>query len=129
MQRIPVGLRIHGNGAYTQLFTSPDNTQGNLSAIGYQYFGKHISSRDSTLYCPSRLMQQYLMRVYYKSSTINRGWPNSTGSALSTRIYKTLPLTSDLISFINFIASIMQITCPGSIFWLTCANDGASGLG
>ena len=43
----------------------------------------------------------------------NRSWPNSTGCAFSTRTSTTLPLTSDLISFINFIASTMQTVVSG----------------
>ena len=45
--------------------------------------------------------------------TLNNGWPNSTGLAFSTITCVMTPFTSALISFITFIASMMQTTVSG----------------
>lgn len=42
MEGVIIYLGIDGNGAYPQLFAGPDNPQGNFTAVGYQYFGKHF---------------------------------------------------------------------------------------
>ena len=44
---------------------------------------------------------------------LNNGWPNSTGLAFSTITWVMTPLASALISFITFIASMMQTTVSG----------------
>ncbi len=49
--------------------------------------------------------------------------------AILTNISTTSPATSDSISFINFIASIMQSTCPASTFAPTVTKASALGLG
>src|SRR5579885_520153 len=45
--------------------------------------------------------------------SLNRGWPNSTGLAFSSKVCVMTPLTSALISFMTFIASMMQTTVSG----------------
>ena len=47
-------------------------------------------------------------------SSSNSSWPNSTGSALPTWILRTIASTSDLTSFISFIASRMQSVSPAA---------------
>ena len=42
----------------------------------------------------------------------NSGWPYSTGCPFSTRIALTMPEASASISFISFIASMMQMVSP-----------------
>src|SRR5262249_60663206 len=42
----------------------------------------------------------------------NSGWPYSTGWLFSASTRMTRPATLDSISFISFIASMMQRTCP-----------------
>ena len=44
---------------------------------------------------------------------LEQGWPNSTGLAFSTMTWVMTPLASALISFITFIASMMQTTVSG----------------
>ncbi len=44
---------------------------------------------------------------------LNKGWPNSTGFAFSTQTCVMMPLASALISFMTFIASMMQTTVSG----------------
>src|SRR6267154_5182354 len=46
------------------------------------------------------------------ASTRKRTWPNSTGCAFCAVTSRTTPATSDSISFMIFIASMMQTTCP-----------------
>ena len=53
------------------------------------------------------------MRLLQAGRTLNKGWPNSTGLAFSTKTWVMTPLTSALISFITFIASMMQTTRVG----------------
>lgn len=51
------------------------------------------------------------LRYFFPSGRMAKsGWPYSTGVAFSTNERMTTPLTSDSISFINFMASTMQTT-------------------
>src|SRR5215467_2514234 len=51
-------------------------------------------------------------RAQRAGSIRNRGCPNSTGCAFSTKILTTRPATLDSISFISFIASMMHRIWP-----------------
>src|SRR5207249_1808886 len=51
-------------------------------------------------------------RAQRAGSIRNRDWPNSTGCAFSTKILTTRPATLDSISFMSFIASMMQRIWP-----------------
>ena len=57
------------------------------------------------------------------------GWPYSTDSPFSTRMLTTSPSASALISFITFIASMMQITVSRVTVSPTLARGSASGAG
>src|SRR5437773_4770013 len=92
VKRMPVGLGKNSNGLDTQLFTREDDPKGDFSAICDKYFLEHV----------------YRWRIAKSFSPYSTGWPSST------RIRMTSPVTSDSISFINFIASIMQTTVPFS---------------
>ena len=58
---------------------------------------------------------------------MNSGWPNSTGWPFSTRIALTTPDLSASISFISFIASMMQSVSPACTVWPTSTNGLAPG--
>ncbi len=60
-------------------------------------------------------------------SMMNSGWPYSTGWPFSTRIALIMPAASASISFISFIASMMQTVSPALTFWPTSTNGLDSG--
>src|SRR3954470_22499340 len=57
------------------------------------------------------------------------GWPYSTGWPFSTRIAFTSPEASASISFMSFIASMMQMVSPSFTACPTSTNALASGDG
>ena len=60
---------------------------------------------------------------------MNRGVPNSTGLALSTKIATTSPSISHSIWFISFMASTIQSGCPFFTLLPISTKTGESGLG
>ncbi len=108
VHRIGVRLGINGNGADIQFLAGANNPNGNLSAIGDQYFFKHGLLMSSDKIKPAKCR-----RGQAGGRTLNNGWPNSTGLAFSTKTWVMTPLTSALISFITFMASMMQTTVSG----------------
>ncbi len=106
VERVGVRLRIDSQRADTQLTARTNDAHGDFTAIGYQDFVEHSGLCFQGLSCAAA--SAYLTR------TANCFWPNSTGLAFSARISVMTPLTSALISFITFIASIMQTTVSGS---------------
>ena len=57
----------------------------------------------------------------------NKASPNSTGWPLETNFFSMTPAISASISFINFIDSMMQRTCPAVTLSPVSTNAGASG--
>src|SRR5579871_5382117 len=90
VQRVPVGLGIDGNSLNTHLPAGADDAERDLAAIGDKDFVEHA----------------------YATSSTKSGCPYSTGWPFSTRILMTLPAASLSISFMSFIASIMQSVVP-----------------
>jgi hypothetical protein len=41
VQRIAVEIGVHGNRRDPEFAAGPNDTNGDLAAIGYQYFGEH----------------------------------------------------------------------------------------
>ena len=62
-------------------------------------------------------------------STRKRTWPYSTGCASSTQTSRMTPVISASISFMIFIASMMQTVCPELTRVPTLAYGSAPGLG
>src|SRR5436190_22393474 len=89
-----VYFRENGNRADSEFFARQNNSECDFSSIRYEYFSKH---------------QVYLCRMAKSFSPYSTGWP------FSTRILTISPATSDSISFISFIASMMHTTDPFSI--------------
>ena len=56
-------------------------------------------------------------------------WLYSTISPGCARMRATVPSHGDLISFMVFIASMMNRVSPSLTFWPTSTNGGASGEG
>ena len=59
----------------------------------------------------------------------NKDCPYSTGCPVSTYVRTTSPATSDSISFINFMASMMHRGCPTSTTSPSLTKGGALGDG
>ena len=104
---IGIRLRINGHGADVQFLAGADDPNGDFAAIGDQNFFKHGLS------VKANRINECFRRRSQAGRTLNNGWPNSTGLAFSTRTCVMTPLTSALISFITFIASMMQTTVSG----------------
>src|SRR5258706_6675307 len=97
---------MNHDGANAHLTSCALDTQGYLAAIGDQDLSKHG--------------YQAMMKS---------GCPYSTGWPLSTRMAFTVPDLSHSISFISFIASMMQMICPSFTLWPTSTKGLASGEG
>jgi len=90
VERGGVGGGVHGDGGDPQLAASADDPEGDLPAVGDEDLLEHAAGRPQA------------------GSIRNSGWPNSTGCPFSTKISVTFPGSSASISFISFIASMMQ---------------------
>ena len=86
-----VGLAEDGHRLDAQLAAGADDPQGDLAPIGNQNSLEH----------------------HARVSTLNNGWPNSTGSPFSTSTVTILPDTSAGISLKTFMASTMQTVVSG----------------
>src|ERR1035437_1054453 len=111
MHGICIRFGIHCHSPNIQLLTGANYSNGDFPAIGYQYFFKHalfvkMIALKTPQWCFSVLKR-------YVGRTLKRVCPNSTGFAFSITACVITPLTSALISFITFIASIMQTTVSG----------------
>src|SRR5581483_3121820 len=107
VQGVAVGFRMHRDGFDIELLAGPDDAAGDLAAIGDQDFLEHKSGGRRLF--PGRLQlsgKRVLPATGYYSLIPNSGWPYSTGWPFSAKIFATVPLTSAVISFISFIASI-----------------------
>ena len=102
---IGIRFRINRDRADIQFLAGADDADGDFSAIGDQNFFKHGLVK-------VRVEADGCRRLQF-GRILNNGWPNSTGLAFSTKIWVMTPLTSALISFITFIASMMQTTVSG----------------
>src|SRR5207248_7627673 len=91
-----------------------NDAQRNFTASGNQDFFEH------PLLPPNR-------RAARNYRTRKRTWPNWTGLLCSATTSAITPLVSALISFITFIASIMQTTLSSFTFVPTSTNAAASG--
>ncbi len=108
-----VGIRlgINGHRADVQFLAGADDADGDFSAIGYQNFFKHAVVGKTV--SPAGRSGMPTEPAHQVGRILNNGWPNSTGLAFSTRTWVMTPLASALISFITFIASMMQTTVSG----------------
>ena len=105
MERVYVGLGVDSYGGDPEFFAGANDPEGDLTPVRNQNFAKH----------------NYFTR--------NRDWPNCTGVPFSTRISRMDPLTSALISFITFIASMMHTTVSSVTSCPTSTNGAESGEG
>src|SRR6267378_1028592 len=95
MHGIRVRLRINRYRANIQFLARTNDADSNFPAISYQEFLKHDGISPA------------------QGRSLNNGWPNSTGLAFSTNTWVIVPLASALISFMTFMASMMQTTVSG----------------
>ncbi len=101
-----IGGRMHGDRLDAQLAAGPQDPQRYFASIGNDDLVQH--------------------EAY---STMNRGWPNSTGSPLLIRTARTRPAISDSIWFIIFMASMTHSTWPASIWSPSSTKGFAPGAG
>ena len=74
-----------------------------------------------------RLAMRIFSNMLAAISMTKSGWPNSTGWPFSTRIALIVPAASASISFISFIASMMQSVSPSLTALPTSTKGCASG--
>jgi hypothetical protein len=106
VQRVLVGLRVDGDRLDAELPARRDDAQGDLAAVGDQDFLEHQAFRMA-----------------------NRRSLNWTGWPFSTYAFSMIPSNSLSISFISFIASMMQSTWPLRTVSPTSTNGFAPGSG
>ena len=98
--------------------TSPDH------GTGFDIAGKGLAQSQSMVEAIKAAFD--LLKIHDCLTRINT-CPNSTGVPFSTRISTISALNSDSISFINFIASSMQIVCPIVILLPKSTNGSSPG--
>src|SRR5690606_9170418 len=127
-ERVAVGRGVDGDGPEAHLAAGADDAEGDLAPVRDEDLLDHGGWRmadggwDGAPDAPSPL-------PHHPSSMTKSGWSCSTGSALPTRIWRTVPACSLWISFISFIASMMQRTSPGATVSPTFTKGSASGAG
>src|SRR5262245_65361833 len=97
MKGMAVRLRKHSNRLDPEFLTGKDDSECDLSTISDEYFSEH-----------GFLGGDYRGRMARSFSPYSTGWP------FSTNMLTISPATSDSISFMSFIASIMHTTDPFS---------------
>src|SRR6476661_2292625 len=112
VQRAAIGRRIDSDRRDTELVKGADHPHGALAPVRDEDPAEHQTASSS----------RPLIGSSSKSS-----WPYSTGSALPTWIFRTTASTSDLTSFISFIASRMQNACPAATAPPSSTNGGDPG--
>src|SRR5262249_61432018 len=91
VQGVTIGVAVNRHRFYPKLLAGTDDAERNFAAIGDQDLIKHF---------------------YFRGRMAKSGWPYSTGWPLVASRFTTSPQTSDSISFISFMASIMHSTWP-----------------
>src|SRR5213078_1092290 len=102
-----------------ELFARTNDAQRDFPTIGNQNFLKHMDTRCGAP--GGRALPRLPQR------TRNSTWPNWTGLPFSATTSAMTPLVSALISFITFIASIMQTTVSSVTVFPTSTKGAASG--
>src|SRR6266581_2640990 len=119
MQRIDVRLGVDRHGADSELFASANHAQRDLTTIGNQDFFKHDGR--------ARPLDAPISAAALNHRTRNSTWPNCTGLPFSANTSAMTPLVSALISFITFIASMIQTTESSLTVFPTSTYGAASG--
>ena len=120
VERIDIRFRINSERPDSQLLASADDAQGNLAPIRDENFLKHSSAS-----LPAAERDQPSCKLRY--FTRKRTWPNWTGLPFSATTSAITPFISALISFMTFIASMMQTTLSSVTSLPTSTNEGLSG--
>ena len=108
MQAVAVGFGIHGDGTDAEIAAGADDAQRDLAAIGNQELSGTLLTRAGS------------------RTEIRRIRPAAVLHQLARR---RVPRASDSISFISFIDSMMQSTCPRSHRSPTFTKGGEPGEG
>ena len=117
---IRVGFRVDDDGLDGQLAARTLDAQRDFAAIGDQHlveqlsggFGCHGRGIVGTTRSARFAVKRIGRRQRRRQPMITKGWPYSTACPFSARIALTTPARSASISFISFIASIMQSGSP-----------------
>ena len=83
-----------------------------ISLFGYEISFKKIRDDEIPIIKKKDWEEKSSLFSFSLYFITNNGFPKSTTSSFSTSISTTSPSNSDSISFISFIASIMQRTSP-----------------
>ncbi len=122
VHRIHIRLGIHRHRFDIHLAARADDSQGDFSPIGYQDTFEHFRLNEwKQVRMGGWVRGVYLIR--YSTSPYCTGFPSSATSA------QMVPDFSALISFITFIASMMQSVWPSDTAEPTSTKSGASGAG
>ena len=102
VQRVAVGFGIDGDGGNAQFLAGANHPQGDFAAVGNQNFAEHHGRKITP-------------GGYFFFSPA--GWQRAAGRIRPAGHFRPAratisPPTSASISFISFIASTMQTTCP-----------------
>src|SRR5215470_14650103 len=89
MQRMAIGFRKNGHRPDAKLFAGANDPKSDLPTVGDKNFIEH-----------------------QRGLTANKFSPYSTGCPFWTRMSTISPETSDSISFISFMASMIQTGIP-----------------
>jgi hypothetical protein len=106
VQGVAVDRRVDGDGRDAELLARGDDPQGDLPAVRDEDLAEHQAGRIPNSFSP-----------------------NSTGWPFFGKASTIVPATSASISFISFIASMMQSVAPFSTVSPIFTNGSASGFG
>ncbi len=103
VQGVAIGFGVDGHGANAQFLAGADDPQGDFTAVGNQNLAEHHGWKNT----PRPRYFFFLAGRRAKSD-----WPYSTGWPFSASTPTISPPISASISFISFMASMMQTTWP-----------------
>src|SRR5580693_3851547 len=158
VQGIAVGFGVDCDGLDAQFPAGGKDAQGDFAAIGNQNFSEHCPRRknqgcplrprteralpmhikigpssqrryDGAACCAPTTLWAVATCYFFRWGRMPKSAsPYSTGWPFSTKMRTTSPATSDSISFINFMASMMQSTCCSATCDPTATNGSPPGL-
>ena len=125
VQRIDIRLRVNRERADAEFLAGADDAERDFAAVGDQDFFEHRVAQAFSLARARHASKEPAQNLRYR--TRKSTWPNCTGFPFSATTSAITPLTSALISFITFIASMMQTTVSSFTSLPTSTNGGDSG--
>jgi hypothetical protein len=116
-ERIAVSLGINGDRLNSEFFARANHAQRDFTTVGNENLFKHrrsFESRKSRCDSCEFRVSIFGLGVHFlcDGRMANKLCPYSTGCPFSMYARTISPATSDSISFISFMASMMHNTCP-----------------